>query len=89
MRRAAKVDNNHAEIVAALRKAGCVVTSLATVGHGVADLLVSHAGTWRVLEVKDRTGKLTLDQISWIARQRAEVSVVRNVNEALAAVRIG
>lgn len=40
MRRAAKVDATQAQIVDALRAAGCKVLSLAAMGGGVADLLV-------------------------------------------------
>ena len=53
MRRAARVDDNHLAIVRALEKAGAAVTSLATVGDGVADLLVSYRNRWHVIEVKD------------------------------------
>ena len=38
--RAARVDQNHVEIVKALRDHGAFVVSLATVGKGVPDLLV-------------------------------------------------
>ena len=51
MRRAAKVDTNHREIVAALERCGCSVQSLAAVGAGVPDLLVGVAA---------RAGRLTL-----------------------------
>lgn len=39
MRRAARVDRNHPEIVAALEKAGCLVQSLGQIGSGCPDLL--------------------------------------------------
>ena len=44
MRRAAKIDSNHAEIVAALRGIGAYVMSLASVGGGCPDLLVGFRG---------------------------------------------
>jgi hypothetical protein len=40
MRLRAKVDANQKSIVAALRKVGCLVASLAQVGAGIPDLLV-------------------------------------------------
>lgn len=40
MRRAAKVDANHEQVVTALRAAGASVLSLAAVGNGCPDLLV-------------------------------------------------
>ena len=44
MRFAARVDGNQTAIVAALRKAGCNVLSLAAIGRGCPDLLVHRAG---------------------------------------------
>ena len=44
MRRAAKIDDNQAVIVKALRKAGCEVMSLAAIGNGCPDLLVYRGG---------------------------------------------
>jgi hypothetical protein len=52
MRRAAKVDANHADIVKALRAAGCGVLDLSKVGNGCPDLLV-HAGVTVLMEIKD------------------------------------
>lgn len=91
MRRAAKVDANQAEIVAALRNVGAGVCDLSAVGEGCPDLLVSYRGAWTLLEVKD--GKkppsartLTQDQVKWHARHTAKVHVVKSVDEALSAV---
>lgn len=53
MRRAARVDDNQAAVVAALRKAGISVRSLAAVGDGVPDLLCGFRGRNVLLEVKD------------------------------------
>jgi len=43
MRRAARVDDNQAEIVAALRLAGCNVQSIAAVGRGCPDIIVERS----------------------------------------------
>lgn len=91
MRRAAKVDANHAAVVSALEEAGAQVTSLATVGNGVADLLVSWNGAWSVIEVKDgakvpSARKLTKLQQHWISKQNAMVYVVTSPMEALEAL---
>lgn len=90
MRRAAKVDANQAEIVAALRKVGAFVQSLAMVGQGCVDLLVGYRGCWFALEIKDGSKspseqKLTPDEQRWHeqAGLRAPVFVVRSVEEAL------
>lgn len=53
MRRAAKTDANQTAVVAALRKAGAVVHSLAAVGKGMPDLLVAIRGTTMLIEIKD------------------------------------
>ena len=75
MRRAARTDANHAAVVGCLRACGCEVQSLAEVGRGVADLIVFHRSTRRLLliEVKDGSKppsarRLTADQVEWHAR---------------------
>jgi Holliday junction resolvase len=84
--RAAKVDANQAEIVAALRAVGVSVQSLATVGKGCPDLLAARgADTW-VIEVKGPKGKLTPDQIEFLKHWRGVVHIVRTVDEALSIV---
>lgn len=92
MRRAAKVDANHAEIVRTLRSAGCGVLSLAAVGNGCPDLLVHGPFyPWKhfLLEVKDGSKppsarKLTPDQEKFHAEWKGWIHVVTSVDEALA-----
>ena len=70
--RAARVDDNHAKIVTALRSvSGVSVHSLAGVGCGCPDLLIGAKGKTYLVEVKDgakvpsrRT--LTTDQVRWV-----------------------
>ena len=81
--RAAKVDLNQATIVAALRDAGAVVQSLASLGKGVPDLLVSHAQQVWCIEVKGPKGTLTPDQVEWIGQWQAPVHIVRTADDAL------
>jgi len=52
MRRAAKVDGNHSEIVELLRFCGYPVRSLAAVGDGIPDLLVGVLHVNVLIEVK-------------------------------------
>jgi hypothetical protein len=96
VRRAAKVDANHAEIVKALRAAGCGVIDMSPMGKGVPDLLV-HAPTFPAcrmpvfLEVKDgkkppSARKLTPDQERFHREWKGCVFVVTSADEALAAV---
>lgn len=96
MRRAAKVDDNHAEIVKALRGAGCGVVSLAAVGNGCPDLLVHEPlFPWAhfLMEVKDGSKspskrKLTPEQARFHAAWKGWIHVVTSPSEALAAVGI-
>ena len=89
MRRAAKVDGNHGEIVQALRQVGATVQSLAAVGGGVPDLLVGWRGLNLLIEVKDGSRipsqqKLTPDQERWHeAWSGHPVYVVRSVDETM------
>ena len=90
MRRAARVDENQGQIVAALLRAGCSVQSLAAVGKGCPDLLVGYAGHNFLIEVKNLSKpkadqQLTPDQEDWHNDWQGSVSVVRTPHEALAA----
>jgi Holliday junction resolvase len=62
MRRTGKVDANQSEVVAALRKVGASVVSLANCGNGIPDLLVGYRGVNYLIEVKTQAGRLTEDQ---------------------------
>ena len=84
--RAAKVDAAQAEIVAVLRRAGCNVLSLATLGHGAPDLLVGAHGKLTMLEVKAEYGRLRPEQIRFKESWGRCVHVVRTPAEALMAV---
>lgn len=95
MRRRARTDLTHAPIVKALRDAGCLVQSLASLGHGVPDLLVANwHGDLFLLEVKSDDEDLTPDQVAWHARwvrlstvgPSGALAIVHNEREALDAV---
>jgi hypothetical protein len=86
MRRAAKVDGNQTRIVAALRRLGASVRSLAAVGQGVPDLLVGRGARNYLLEVKMPRGVLTPDQLEFFGSWRGQVAVVHDEAEAIAAV---
>jgi len=89
MRTAARTDKNHAEVVAALRKVGASVQSLASIGKGCPDLLVGYHGILYLMEVKDGTNVpskqlLTDDQKKWHeAWTGSPVYVVRSIDQAL------
>ena len=83
MRRAARVDSNHSEIVDTFEHCGCVVLSLASLGRGVPDLLVYQPRTGRfwLVEVKTRVGKLRDGQVKF--KGKWPVVVVRTVDEVI------
>jgi Holliday junction resolvase len=83
VRRASRVDENHGEIVKALRKVGCSVLSLAAIGRGAPDLLLGYKGRNVLLEVKRPKGKLNDQQQAFKAAWRGDLCVVRSVDEAL------
>lgn len=92
MRRAAKVDQNQAEIVAALRQIGCSVQLLHAVGAGCPDILAGWQGQTFLLEIKDgnkppSARKKTDAQVIWHDAWRGKpVAVVCNIREALDAI---
>lgn len=92
MRRAAKVDANHTQVVMALQAAGATVQSLAAVGQGVPDLLVGFQGKTLLMEVKDgqkppSARRLSEQQITWHGAWRGgPVAIVDGVDAALRAL---
>lgn len=91
-RRFARTDQNHGQIVKALREVGCSVQSLAAVGSGCPDLLIARNGKLWLMEVKNpkmppsRRG-LTLDEKVWHMRWNSPVHVVNSADEALEVVK--
>ena len=91
MRRAARVDGNQRQIVAALRAIGCTVQTLHTVGKGCPDILVGCRGTNLLMEIKDgqkptSARRLTEDEAKWHKEWLGQVIVVATIEEAIAAV---
>lgn len=91
MRRAARVDDNHAEIVAAYRRVGASVLDMSGLGDGAPDLAVG----WRKLnyfvEIKNRhqpasKRRLSDDQVLFHAGWRGQLVVVETVEQALAVI---
>lgn len=86
-----RVDANQAEIVTALRRLGCTVMSIASVGNGCPDLVIGVQGRNVLLEVKDgrkppSARKLTPAEREWIDAWRGQVNVVESVDDAIEAV---
>ena len=91
-----RTDSNQAEIMDALRKAGCLCHDTHELGHGYPDIMVGskHGPWWKyqslyLLEVKARGAKLTGDEPAWHALWDGyPVYIVHDVAEAFAAVGI-
>lgn len=91
MRKYAKVDDNHSQIVQVFRKLGCTVQSLATIGRGVPDLIVARRGNLVLVEVKDGKKcpshrKLTADEQQWQKNWKSPVYLVETVEQAAALI---
>ncbi len=93
MRRAARTDQNHTEVVDALLNAGCSVQSLAAVGCGCPDILWSLAGVNGLIEVKNPDVKpseraLTPDQVRFHRAWKGHIDVVETGAQAVDCVRL-
>lgn len=84
MRQAAKRDANEQEIVSALEAVGCTVRRLSQ--KGLPDLLVGRQDVTYLLEVKERKGSLTSDQIEFFQLWQGHAAIVRTVEDALKVV---
>lgn len=100
MRRAAKVDDNHADIVQTFRGLGASVLDLSQMGGGCPDLLVAFQAPprheWRnvLVEIKDgekqpSKQKLTPDQQVFFDYWKGPRFIVATVQDALDLVRYG
>lgn len=91
MRRQARVDDNQAEIVKALRDIGASVQPIHQIGGGCPDILVGYRGRNIVMELKDgnkppSARKLTADEIDWHSSWRGQVVIVETIEQAIKAV---
>jgi len=89
--RAARIDDNQKAIVAALRKIGCQVLHLHTVGQGCTDILCKLGNTLLLMEIKDgdkppSAQKLTPQQEVFHKEWRGSVVVVNSIEAALEAI---
>ncbi len=84
MRLRARVDRNQTEIVAALREAGFSVLSLAQLGKGVPDLLLSKGEVTFLAEVKtSEKEKLTPDQIRFHGNWKGRIEMFYSPEQAV------
>lgn len=88
MKYARRADGNQAEIIKALREAGCAVCPTHTVGQGFPDLVVDYHGKTCLIEVKDPSKpksdrQLTPAQKEFHASWTGPIFVVETAMEAI------
>lgn len=88
VRRAARVDENQANIVKDLRKLGYSVTDLSSVGQGCPDIMVGARALNFLFEIKNPTKpkadrQLTQDQKDFFAEWHGQVRKIETVDEAI------
>lgn len=86
--RAARIDSNQNDIVAALRAIGCSVAITSAVGKGFPDLVVSRAGKNYLIEIKDPSKpkadrQLTPAQVKFHGEWRGQIAVAETIDEAI------
>lgn len=81
---ARKVDANQPTIVEELRAMGFKVYPTHRIGQGFPDLLVARGGLLRLIEVKNRKGKLTEDEREFANEWGEYVLIARTAEEVLA-----
>lgn len=81
-----KTDSNQAAIVETLRECGAFVWVTSDQGRGFPDLVVCWHGRWLLLEVKDKRGKSTPQQIIFNRECGGHVLIVRSRLEAIEAL---
>lgn len=92
MRRAAKTDANHQEVVAAFRKFGCSVLPLHTVGGGCPDIAVGKNKKTVLVEIKDggkpkSARELTKDERSFHDKWLGSLFIVEGIDDVIALVK--
>ena len=88
MRQSARVDANHADVMAELRKRGIAAKSTAPMGKGFPDIIAAFRGVTVLLEVKDGSKPpseraLTVLEAEFIATWPGKVYVVTSPEEAV------
>lgn len=78
-----KTDQNQKEIVKALRQIGASVFNTAPLGKGFPDLVIGYRRKNYLIEVKTEKGKLTPHEEEFFNTWNGEVSLVRNIEDAI------
>lgn len=83
-----KVDDNHAEIIAAFRRLGWSARSTATIGKGFPDAAVGKFGHTYLVEIKDgkkppSKRKLTEDEETFWREWRGSLVLIESVDDVI------
>lgn len=76
-----KTDSNQREIVEGLREFGATVFDTHMVGHGFPDIVVGYGGKNYLFEIKTDGGRLTPDEVKFIANWRGITYLVRCIED--------
>lgn len=87
MRRAARQDGNHQEIVGYFRKFGCSVWNTHQLGRGFPDIIVGKCHKNALVEIKDKDGSLTKDEQKFHSEWLGGVFVVYDLEDVIALVK--
>jgi hypothetical protein len=86
----ARTDNNHSEIISALRAYGISASSMAAVGNGLPDVVAGFRGVNVLLEIKSgefpSQRALTVAEKEWHETWGGQVAVVESPEDAVVAV---
>jgi len=85
MRRSAKKDDNHNEIVKNLKPYGFSIMDTYQLGDDCPDFICALHGETAVVEVKSKTGKLTKGQVDFMLLWRGKHIVARSHYDVLKA----
>ena len=83
-----RTDHNQAEIVKALRDAGCGVVDLHAVGNDFPDIIAGRSRRNILIEIKSDNGRLTPGQAIFHRDWPGQIAIARSVEEALEIVGI-
>ena len=88
MRKFARKDGNHKEIIQAFRDLGATVFDTASLGSGFPDCVVGMRGNNVLVEIKDGSlppskRKLTPDELKFHATWQGKVVIINNIDEAI------
>ena len=93
MHKYGKRDANQLSIISDLRRLGCTVLDLASVGSGCPDILVGNCGVNYLFEIKTRhkpawkISKLTADQIDFFKTWDGQKARIETVEQAIKIIR--